>query len=159
MNLSKPLKRSKPKRAIRRKARPRRQRKTTVGALKRQLWTLFAAYVKARDGNTCFTCGATDLEGMNWHAGHGIRQGGHAAVQYDPKNVHSQCGACNVWKAGNVAEYVMRLVDRYGFEEFARLVNRSRQTKLWTAPELRELIAALGRGPAEFECYYYERYL
>ena len=149
---------AKPKR-IARKARPRKQRKTTVGALKRKLWKLFSAYVKARDGNICFTCGAKDLEGINWHAGHGIRQGGHAAVQYDPKNVHSQCGRCNIWLGGNTSEYMARLIDRYGYDEWLRMIRRARTTKSWTAPELRDLIAALERGAAEYECLYYERYL
>lgn len=159
MTLPKPIKQSKPKRRIKRTTRPRRQRRTSLAALKRELWALFSRYVKDRDGPTCFTCGAKDLEGGNWHAGHCIRMGGHAAVAYDPKNVHSQCGACNIWRDGNVAEYVIRLVERYGYEEFERLVNRSRQTKLWTAPEIRGLIEALQRGPVEYECYYYDRYL
>jgi hypothetical protein len=155
----KPLKRVKVKKRIQRKARPRRERRTTVGALKRQLWKLFAVYIKARDGNVCFTCDARDLEGGNWHAGHGIRQGGHAAVQYDPKNVHSQCGRCNIWLAGNTSEYMARLIERYGYDEWLRLIKRARTTKSWTAPEVRGLIAALERGPAEFECAYYESYL
>lgn len=159
MTLPKPTKRPKPKRAIRRKARPRRERRTSLAVLKRQLWQAFASYVKARDGNVCFTCGAKDLEGGNWHAGHGIRQGGHASVMYDPKNVHSQCGRCNIWLAGNTAEYMVRLIDRYGYDEWLRLIRRSRTTKSWTAPELRELIASLERGASDFECFYYERYL
>ena len=159
LRIPKPKHRAKPRRAIRRKARPRRARRTSLAALKRTLWQHFASYVKARDGNVCFTCGAKGLEGGNWHAGHGIRKGGHAAVMYDPKNVHSQCGACNIWRAGNTAEYMARLIDRYGYDEWLRLIRRSRTTKLWKAPELRELIAALERGAAEFECFYYSKYL
>lgn len=160
MTLAKPPKRArKARRPLRRKVRARKQRKTTVGALKRKLWKLFSAYVKARDGNVCFTCDAKDLAGINWHAGHCIRQGGHASVEYDPKNVHSQCGRCNIWQRGNVAEYVMRIVDRYGFSEWTRLILRSRMTMSWKEWELRDLIAALERGPADFECLYYSRYL
>lgn len=158
--LPKPAKREpKPRKRIARTSRPRRERRTSLASLKRQTWKAFSAYVKERDGNVCFTCDAKDLEGRNWHAGHGIRQGGHHSVIYDPKNVHSQCGACNVLRSGNTAEYVTRLIERYGIEEWQRLITRSRQTKAWTAPELRGLIEALGRGAVAYECYYYEKYL
>ena len=158
--LPKPPKRGpKPRKRIAREVKPRRERRTTVAGLKRQVWGLFSGYVKARDGNVCFTCGARDLEGRNWHAGHGIRQGGHASVMYDPKNCHSQCGACNIWRAGNTAEYIAQIIDGYGYDEWTRLLEQSRGTKAWTTPELRDLIAALERGASDFECFYYERYL
>lgn len=144
---------------IARKARPRRERKSSVAALKRKLWRLFAAYVKQRDGNECFTCGQRGLEGKNWQAGHFIRKDGHAAVAFDPKNVHSQCGRCNLYERGCVHEYAVRIMDWYGESELNRLVYRSRETKTWTAPELSDLIAALEKGPAEYELLYYERYL
>ena len=40
-----------------RRTRPRRQRRSTVAALKRKLWSLFAVYVLERDKRICFTCG------------------------------------------------------------------------------------------------------
>lgn len=143
----------------RRSSRPRRQRKSTVGALKRKLWSMFAAYVKSRDGNTCVTCGRDGLAGQNWQAGHFIRQDGHAAVEYDPKNVHSQCGRCNLYERGNVAAHAEYIVSTYGAAELSRLMVRSRLTHTWTAWELRDLIAAMERGGADYECLYYERYL
>jgi hypothetical protein len=149
----------KPRKPIRRTSRPRKQRASSIGAMKRKLWALFSAYVKARDGNRCFTCPATGLEGGNWHAGHFIRKDGHAAVEYDPKNVHSQCGACNLWRRGNVHVYALRIIDTYGSDEFRRLIARSHLIHTWHAPQLRELIEAIQHSPEAYECLYYERYL
>jgi hypothetical protein len=146
-------------RAIRRKARPRKQRKSKVGALKRELWRLFAAAVKARDGAVCISCGTVGMEGANWHAGHFIRKDGHAAIEFDPKNVHSQCGRCNLHERGNAGAQALQILGRYGEAELRRLIERSRVLHRWQAWELRDLIDALEKGMADYELLYYERYL
>ena len=149
----------KARKRIDRKQRPRVRRKSSVAALKRKLWALFAAAVKARDGAVCFTCGRFPLEGRNWQAGHFIRQDGHAAVEFDPHNVHSQCGHCNLYQRGNVSEHALHIIDLYGADEFRRLVNRQRMHHTWHEWELRDLIGAIEKSLAEYERLYYERYL
>ena len=52
---------------------------------------------------------------------------------------------------GNQAEYAIRLLDDIGEAKFRRLMARSRVIANLTAPEARELIAALDRGPADYE--------
>jgi 5-methylcytosine-specific restriction endonuclease McrA len=138
--------------------RLRRERKTTLAQARRKLWEKFSSYVKERDGPTCFSCGAQNLTGSNWHAGHLYRSAGHPLTRYDPRNVHSQCGACNIWRTGNTAAYAARFLDRYGIAEFNRLDRLSRVQHQWRAPELRELLARLERDPADYECYYAEVY-
>jgi Bacteriophage Lambda NinG protein. len=123
--------------------------------LKRKLWSLFAAYVKERDGNVCFICRTPGLEGSNWHAGHLVSMR-KAATAYRPDNVHSNCGRCNVWLRGNIAAYTLRYLDTYGEPKFRALMAASERHKHWTAPEVRKLIAALEEGGAAFECAYYE---
>lgn len=141
-----------------RKTRPRRVRKTPLATLKRKLWALFSAYVKERDGNTCFSCGASGLEGHGWHAGHLFPAGAHGIIRYEPKNVHSQCYRCNINLGGNGAAYTARFIDRYSFEEFKRLSALSRELRQWRAPEVQELIDALKRGGADYEMLYAEKY-
>ncbi len=153
---SKPIARS--SKPISRKVRPRRQRKTSLAALKRKLWLLFAAYVKERDGNSCISCPATGLEGHGWHAGHLFPAGAHAVIKYEPKNVHSQCFRCNINLGGAGAAYTVRFLDKYGVDEFNRLSRLSTKIKQWRAPEIEELIAALKRGGAEYEMFYAEKY-
>lgn len=144
-------------RRIARGSRPRRQRKTNLAALKRRLWALFARYVKDRDGPVCWICGAAPLEGQNWHAGHlvSIR---HASTAYHPDNVHSNCASCNVFQRGNIAAYANKFLEVYGEDKFRALFRLSRETKRWTAPEVRELIAALEVDGVAYECLYAERY-
>jgi 5-methylcytosine-specific restriction endonuclease McrA len=142
---------------IARKSRPRKRSKATVAGLKRQLWTLFAAYVKERDGRTCISCHSTDLDGQNRHAGHLVSRRVSSTL-FDPANVHVQCGPCNVWKRGNVAAYTLAFLDRYGEAKFRALMARSRVMHQWKAPELRDLIAAIEKGGHEFEALYAERY-
>lgn len=141
---------------IRRGVRPARERKTSLGAAKRTLWSYFAAYVKNRDGNQCFTCPAI-VSGVYLHAGHMFSRR-HSATIYDPKNCHSQCSACNRGRRGNTPEYVARFINKYGVREFERLANKAREFRQWTLPEVRELIAALRRSGADFEILYAEKY-
>lgn len=143
---------------IQRKSRPPKVRKTTLAALKRKLWKLFALYVKERDGNVCFSCGRESLVGSGWHAGHLFPAGSHNVIRLEPKNVHSQCYFCNINLGGNGAAYTARFLDRYGIDEFRRLDALSRRLKQWRSPEIEELIAALKRGGADYEILYAEKY-
>lgn len=159
MRIPKPPKRSpKPRKPIARTTRPRKQRKSSLASLKRKLWRLFGAYVKARDGNICFSCGRPGLSGSGWHAGHMFPAGSASLIRWEPKNVHSQCFRCNIDLGGNGAEYALRFMERYGVEEFKRLSGLSQRLKAWKPYEIEDLIAALERSPAEYESLYAEHY-
>ena len=159
MRFPKPERRSaKAPKRIARKVRVRKQRKSTLAGLKRKFWSLFSAYVKERDGNWCRSCGAKDLEGRNWQAGHLFPAQGPKLIVWDPKNVHSQCYVCNCHLGGNGAAYATWFIDHYGTSEFLRLSDRSRLQKQWKAHEVQELIAALEKGPHYYESLYAEKY-
>ena len=132
--LPKPQKRGpKPKRYL------RKQRKTSLSAAKRKLWPLFAAYIKNRDGPTCFSCGATGLKGRSWHAGHLVSRR-IGATLYAENNVFSQCGHCNVFLRGNWHAFAQQYVERFGEAALMTLLDQARQIKRWTVPELEALI-------------------
>jgi hypothetical protein len=158
VRIPKPKRVSRERKPIRRTKRPMKKSKNRVPTLERKLWKLFAAYVKARDGNSCISCPADDLVGKNWQAGHMIPSDGRPSVRYDPKNVHSQCGHCNCWLGGNGATYALEVINRYGIEEFNRLHAKAKEFRQWREPELEELIAALTVGGAEYEMLYAEKY-
>lgn len=141
----------------RRKKRLSRVRRTSLAAAKRTLWDYFAAYVKARDGNVCFTCDKAGLQGVNWHAGHMI-PGRGGWVLFDPEVVRSQCSRCNWHLKGNAPEFAIRYIATFGEAKFNALVVRARGVKQWTLPEVRALIEAIKRGPADYETYYEEHY-
>jgi hypothetical protein len=138
--------------------RPRKQRKTPLAALKRLLWDHFAAYVKKRDGNVCFVCGAPGLEGKNWHAGHLFNAGNNSVIKYHPLNVHSNCGRCNVWLRGNIAVYAVRFLDVYGLAQLQALDSKRGVAKAWKRSDIEPMIAALKRGGADYETFYAETY-
>lgn len=152
--LTKPVKAPKERKRMKRTTRPRKERKASVAALKRKLWTLVARYVLKRDNFVCYTCGAV------------ADQAGHfysrriASTWIDPKNLAAQDARCNLFLHGNPGVFSDRIRKDYGDAEHTRLTNRAcRVTKQWKAPELEALIAAIQRDPAEFECRYYEENL
>lgn len=151
-----PLKRG--TKRIDRKTRPAKKRKTPMGKLLRTLRDKFHTYVKQRDGNTCFSCGRSGLEGLGWHAGHFLSAGKYGVIRYEPKNVHSQCYYCNINLRGNGGAYALAIIETYGVEELQRLQRKRREIKQWKRYEVEEMIAALDKGGADYECLYAERY-
>lgn len=83
--------------------------RSSVSKLKKKLWTVFAAYIKKRDNNICFTCGRK-CEGSGAHAGHFIpKSTGGLALYFHEENVHCQCFNCNINLGGNQYIYGEKL--------------------------------------------------
>lgn len=129
-----------------------------VPALKRKLWKLVSAYIRRRETNDCFSCKKGGLEGSGWHAGHLFPAGSHNIIRFEPKNIHSQCFRCNINLRGNGAAYASAFIERYGIDEFNRLSALSRIQKKWLAYELQDLIDAIQKSDADYECLYAEKY-
>lgn len=78
---------------------------------------VFSVWIRLRDSDEmgmcrCFTCGAV----KHWtemQCGHYISRS-WMALRYDEKNCHAQCVACNIFKMGNMDEYALALIRRYG---------------------------------------------
>ena len=136
---------------IKRKKPPNRERKTPVAKLRKTLWREFAAAVRERDHHICVTCG-----GPATQAGHFFSRG-IASLWVDPRNVHAQCGRCNLFLHGNPGAYSKYIVDVYGVAELERLTKRASQvTKKWERFELEHLIRCLRDGGLlAYELAYY----
>lgn len=90
-------------------------RKKSVKQLKVKLWTLCKLLIRRRHGNTCYTCGAANLSGSNWHTGHFIpSSAGGVLLRYNLENLRPQCYNCNINLGGNGAEYYRRMVAEKG---------------------------------------------
>lgn len=148
------------KRARKPRKRPRKQRKgDTWGALRNKLDAAFSAYVKRRDGPVCVTCKRTITDSRDWHAGH-FHGRTKYGTRWDFRNVHSQCGfVCNKVRRGAPREYALFIVATYGAKELERLAEAAKSQRKWTRPDMQELLDALGRGDADFESLYAERYM
>jgi hypothetical protein len=112
----------------------------TVKQLKKILWKNYVSpYIRRRDKGVCFTCNKVG-SWKEMHAGHFIPKGSYSDTEFDETNINCQCNKCNTYLGGNMAEYTIRMIDKYGREYVDQLRFRGRQTKKWTKEELKDLI-------------------
>jgi hypothetical protein len=73
-------------------------------------------FVRLRDaGKPCISCGRHH-EGQ-YHAGHLFSVGSSEHLRFNTRNIHLQCAPCNNHLSGNVLNYRLGLIERYG-EQF-----------------------------------------
>lgn len=114
----------------------RKQGKSSTSKLKRELWKVFAAFIKKRDKNICFTCDRK-CEGSGAHAGHFINKSvGGLALYFHEDNVHCQCFNCNINLGGNQYIYGEKL----GPETVASLRSLKQQIFKPTAEWYKDMI-------------------
>lgn len=93
----------------------RKQSKVRIAVLQRKLWELCKQITRRRYGNTCYTCGAKDLVGANWHTGHLWPKSALGAwLKYDLRVLRPQCYHCNINLGGNGAVYYRKMVEEMG---------------------------------------------
>jgi hypothetical protein len=141
---------------IKRKARsagskPKKRKKSELVAFKKRLWPKFAAYIKRRDGPTCFVCKKTPLVGHDWHAAHCFSAGKYPALRWLFANVFSGCAKCNIWLKGNYIEYHARYKEEFGQEAYDKLHNSRNDTFQWRLPDLMAVDAEIDRLNAELD--------
>ena len=84
-------------------------KKWSLSKFKRELWKVFAKYVKIRDNYRCYTCGVI-CKGKNAHCGHFIPASVCGlALYFHEDNNHLQCAKCNIWLQGNQYIYGQKL--------------------------------------------------
>ncbi len=84
----------------------------SISALKKKLDAVFSQYIRRRDKGVCFTCGVK----KPWKSqqnGHYISRG-VLILRWDERNCNCQCVGCNIFRNGNMAEYAIRLMKKYG---------------------------------------------
>lgn len=115
--------------------------------LKKKAWSNFSRYIRLRDAikttgtkdeATCITCD-TRYPIKNMHAGHFL-PGRHNSVLFDERNVHAQCGVCNMWRKGNTVKYFRKMQLMYGDNVINELEKLDGETKQYKQHELQELI-------------------
>jgi hypothetical protein len=91
------------------KSKPRK-RKTDRKKIEEALWVECRRIVRARHGDTCYTCGAQGLEGVNWQCGHGKPKGAlPVRFKYDERNLRPQCMRCNIHLGGVSDIFIAKL--------------------------------------------------
>jgi hypothetical protein len=83
--------------------------------IEEKLWKECRRIIFKKYGNTCYTCGANNLEGANLQLGHCIpRSVGGAFLRYDLRNLRPQCFRCNIHGGGCGAFFVRNLTEEIG---------------------------------------------
>lgn len=134
----------------------KRKKEKGIAQLKKDLWKLFALYVKKKaseDGEyvNCYTCNAVMKIGTsNCHAGHWLSKKGSSRHYFNEDNVRPQCYRCNINLGGNAPVFERRLKEEIGEEAVeamyeTRLVSikRSRDWYLEKIEEYKQKLAAL----------------
>ena len=114
----------------------RKKSKNPRLVLKRKAWETFSKWIRNRDNWTCFTCDKYD-KSQYMHAGHYVHKD---CLDFDERNINSQCAGCNTYRHGNLNVYASRLEEKYGHGILQELEKLGREYRAFTKKELEEII-------------------
>lgn len=129
------------KRLDAKQTRERRQALKTRGDHIADTQAAFNALVRYRDRNeTCISChtvlaALAGQPGGGYDCGHYRSRGSAPHLRFDLRNAHGQCKKCNLYRAGNAADYRLGLIARIGLEAVEAL-ECDQAGGGWTIPEL-----------------------
>ena len=96
------------------------------------------AYVRARDGKVCISCGTTKPD-IQYCAGHYRTRKAASQLRYNEDNLHAQCNNfCNLHNSGNIPAYRVALIAKIGQERHDALIN-NHEVKRWTKEECQSI--------------------
>lgn len=111
----------------------------TIKGAHNRAWKACSLYIRTRDHGKCYTC-TTQKDITQMEAGHYYHSGNsHPETEYDERNLHCQCYACNRMKSGNRDIYALRLEEQYGHGILQELYQLRYKAKKWTIEELLEI--------------------
>lgn len=85
----------------------RKKSNQKISVIQRKIWEHCKRIIRERYGNTCYTCGATELSGSNWHTGHLLAKASLGAfLKYDLRLLRPQCYKCNIHYGGQGAIFI-----------------------------------------------------
>lgn len=88
----------------------------------------------------CCTCGKEVPNDGSLHASHYLLDSKNGnSTSFDRVNVNSSCKSCNRYLHGNLGNYALFIIKKYGQEEMDRLQRLKLQTKKWTITELEDI--------------------
>ncbi len=94
-------------------------------------------YIRLRDeGSPCISCGRHH-QGQ-YHAGHYRSVGANPEMRFNESNIHAQCAPCNNHKSGNIIDYRLGLIARYGVE-YVDALEGPHEARHYTIDEIKEI--------------------
>lgn len=98
-------------------------------------------YVRLRDkGLPCVSCDRPDDGKHQRHASHYRSVKACSALRYNPDNIYASCAQCNASLSGNLIEYRIRLVRRFGLGLVDWLEAQNGVTR-YTVEDLKKIIS------------------
>ena len=117
--------------------RTRKTKETSIPKLTAKAQSIFNAFIRKRDAeNGCISC----LTGEVDHAGHYLSAGHHGHLRFNEINANGQCLRCNNFLHGNLINYRIGLVNKYGEMKVLMLESVAHGWKKWTRSELEAII-------------------
>lgn len=118
---------------------PKTAKKPTRSKLVKKLDTVFSKYIRLKNSDKkgfciCITC-EKKFKWKEIQAGHFMSRK-HYSTRWDEDNVHPQCVACNVYRAGEQYKYSVAL----GQYRSGKLYEKSQQIVKIQSYELEEMI-------------------
>ncbi len=111
----------------------------TIPMLVREAQIAFNAFIRARDqaaGHLCISSGRPlDWSGNAVDAGHYRSTGAAPHLRFNEDNCHAQSKFDNQWRAGNVVDYRIKLIERIGLARVEAL-EANNQIHKWTRQAL-----------------------
>ena len=113
----------------------------TLSDYKKELQKVFNAWIRKRDaGRTCISCDKLLRTGSKYDAGHYFPRGSFPSLSFEPTNCHSQCVECNQHRHGNLIEYRIGLIKRYGEKYVDELESKRNDFQKFTIQEIKDFI-------------------
>lgn len=120
----------KAKRERRKDITKRRENLKTVTDHANEAQAAINAYVRLRDsGKPCISCDRPDRGDHQRHASHYRSRGACSQLRFHLMNIHASCATCNNHHSGNLIEYRIRLVDKFGPELVVWLESQNEITR------------------------------
>lgn len=130
---------AKVKKEYRQWVKVQRERLKSKGDHTREAQQAFNAFIRARDAHLpCISCGS--YTAGQYHAGHYRTTKAAPELRFDESNVNKQCAQCNNFDSGNITEYRISLIERFGQTEVDRLEGPT-PPKHYSVDDLKEIKA------------------
>lgn len=101
----------------------KKKSKQKISTIQNKIWELCKQITRITYGNTCYTCGKTQLSGKGWHTGHLIPKASLGAyLKYDLRLLRPQCYRCNIDLGGNGAVFIEKVRREDGDEYVDRIL-------------------------------------
>jgi hypothetical protein len=121
----------------------------SLAELKKELDRVFSIYIRIRDKGVCISCG----DEKYWkyqHCGHYVSRS-YLSLRFDEKNCNVQCISCNIFKKGNMDEYAIALIRKYGKNILEDLNRRKHTSTKFSKQDYERMIALYKRKAKQLE--------